>query len=125
MYSTVEEGNYLNFYIQNNTVGELNPTIIIYTNVWIEIYINSEYQTNVTGKYIFQITSNDQIQIFSNYANYYFASTRVSNDQLNEIQQNYSLDTVLLAFNIGVFETLIAIFLISPLVAYILRRRRL
>lgn len=125
VYTNVGHKVLLNFYVPNNSVAETNPFIIVYSNVYFQVFRNAEKVTNTTDRFIMEVSSQDKIDIYSNFYYYTFTITVASNESLVESDRQYPERFLDIAFNFGVGETLIGLFVLSPLLASYWRRRQL
>ena len=125
VYTTVSDGDFIAIRIQNNTKQDVNPLILIYTNEQVLITINDEKYTNSSNKISLTINSQSTINIIGQKISFTFQTNMVTNNSLIELEEQYPSSFLITAFNVGLWETLISIFLISPALAYIWRKQTL
>ena len=125
VYTTVYDGDFIAVRVQNNTKQDVNPLILIYTNEQVLIIINDEKYTNSSNKISLTINSQSTINIIGQKISFTFQTNMVTNNSLIELEQKYPSSFLITAFNVGLWETLISIFLISPTIAYIWRKQTL
>lgn len=125
VYTTVYDGDFIAIRVQNNTKQDVNPLILIYTNEQVLITINDEKYTNSSNKIKLTINSQSTINIIGQKISFTFQTNMVTNNSLIELEEQYPSSFLITAFNVGLWETLISIFLISPILAYIWRKQTL
>lgn len=125
VYTTVYDGDFIAIRVQNNTKQDVNPLILIYTNEQVLITINDEKYTNSSNKISLTINSQSTINIIGQKISFTFQTNMVTNNSLIELEEQYPSSFLITAFNVGLWETLISIFLIAPTLAYIWRKQTL
>ena len=125
VYTTVYDGDFIAVRVQNNTKQDVNPLILIYTNEQVLITNNDEKYTNSSNKISLTINSQSTINIIGQKISFTFQTNMVTNNSLIELEEQYPSSFLITAFNVGLWETLISIFLISPTLAYIWRKQTL
>lgn len=103
----------------------LNPMIIIYTSERSEVYIGGTMVLNGSGKLTLNITVSQRVNIYNSYQNLTFWAEKVTNDPIYEQANFINEDMVNIAFTSGYVQALLGAFLLSPVVALLIRRSRL
>ena len=125
VYTMVYDGDFIAIRISNNSITEVNPLVIVYTNQQVQVYRNEEKITNQTNKISIEVKSFDKIEVISENLYFTFTAQTVTNQSLIDLEPMYPISYLETAFNVGFTEAMISVFIVSPIIAIIWRKNSL
>ena len=121
----VYDGDFIAIRITNNSITEVNPLVIVYTNEQVQVYRNEEKITNQTNKISIEVKSFDKIEVISENLYFTFTAQTVTNQSLIDLELMYPISYLETAFSVGFTEAMISVFIVSPIIAIIWRKNSL